>query len=85
MKNETEDKNLEILIKDGWVKIDSNSDYNPSASGYSACSAVTSLLGKCKISCIIVYTASAKTINKFQIYVQKDDYEKASEVAKAAM
>jgi hypothetical protein len=81
----TETKDLQTLAEEGWVKCDSMSDYTPSRSGYSDCSVVKSLLGKRNIPCMIIYDAGAKTINKFQIYVQKGDYEKANEVAKTAM
>jgi len=81
----TETKDMDTLAQEGWRKCDSISDYTPSRSGYSDCSAVKSLLGKRNIQCIIVYDVTAKTTNKFQIYVQKQDYEKASEVARTAM
>jgi len=77
-----ETKDLDTLAEEGWVKVDSASDYTPSRSGYSDCSAVKSLLGKCNIPCIIVYDTNAKTINKFQVYVPKEQYEKAAEIAK---
>lgn len=80
--NENAIKSLETIAAEGWIKIDSPSDYAPTATGYLECSPIKKCLDKNGIECRIVYDSKTKTQNKFNIYVPKDFYEKANEIAK---
>jgi len=78
----TEIKGLETIAGEGWMICPSASDYASVAAGYGECTSVKKTLGKYGIPSKIIYDAKATTQNKFQIYVPKEQYEKAAEIAK---
>lgn len=82
MATKTEIKSLETIAGEGWVKCDSPSDFFPTAAGYIECASIKETLSKHGIPSKIIYDGKAKTQNKLQIYVSKDNYEKAVDIAK---